>query len=65
MLVSGGNEDPPQNWRALNHSVAVNKLLGYENRVALTARKTHIPTPEALEQELLFLEFFLKYAPQD
>ena len=60
VLVSGGTEDPPQNWRALNHLVAVNKLLGYENRVALTSRVGHIPTPEALELELAFLEFWLK-----
>jgi len=60
VLVSGGTEDPPRNWRALNHLVALNKLLGYENRVALTARKTHRPTPEALELELAFLEYWLK-----
>jgi hypothetical protein len=60
VLVSGGTEDPPQNWRALNHLRAVNKLLGYDNRVAMTARKGHIPTPEALELELAFLEYWLK-----
>jgi dienelactone hydrolase len=60
VLVSGGTEDPPQNWRALNHLVAVNKLLGYEHRVALTRRQGHIPTPEALELELAFLEYWLK-----
>jgi len=60
VLVSGGTEDPPRNWRALNHLVALNKLLGYENRVALTSRKTHRPTPEALELELAFLEYWLK-----
>lgn len=61
ILVSGGTEDPPRNWRALNHLVAVNKLLGFENRVALTARATHVPTPEALEIELNWLEYWLKY----
>lgn len=60
VLVSGGTEDPPQNWRALNHLVAVNKLLGYDNRVAMTKRQGHIPTPEALELELAFLEYWLK-----
>jgi dienelactone hydrolase len=60
VLVSGGTEDPPQNWRALNHLVAVNKLLGYEQRVALTSRPTHVPTPESLELELAFLEYWLK-----
>ena len=60
VLVSGGTEDPPRNWQALNHLVALNKLLGYEHRVAMTARTSHIPTAEALEVELAFLEFWLK-----
>jgi hypothetical protein len=60
VLVSGGTEDPPQNWRALNHLISINKFLGYENRVAMTARKTHVPTAEALEIELAFLEYWLK-----
>jgi hypothetical protein len=59
-LVSGGAEDPPERWQALNHSIAVNKLLGYENRVAMTNRKTHAPTLESNEQIYLFLEHFLK-----
>jgi len=61
VLVSGGTEDPPRNWRALNHLVELNRRLGRENRVALTQRKSHVPTPEALELELRFLEYFLKY----
>lgn len=60
VLVSGGTEDPPRNWQALNHLVALNKLLGYEHRVCMTARTGHIPTAEALELELAFLEFWLK-----
>ncbi len=60
VLDSGGTEDPPENWRALNHIVAVNDLLGDKNRVAMTARPRHIPTPEALELELAFLEYCLK-----
>src|SRR5712691_6897868 len=63
VLVSGGVQDPPRNWQALNHLVAVNNLLGYKNRTFLTARKTHVPTAEALELELAFLEYFLKHAP--
>jgi dienelactone hydrolase len=63
VLVSGGVQDPPRNWQALNHLVAVNTLLGHKNRAFLTARKTHVPTAEALELELVFLEYFLKYAP--
>ncbi len=60
VLVSGGTEDPPRNWIALNHLVDVNRVLGYENRAALTSRKTHVPTPKALELELAFLEYWLK-----
>jgi hypothetical protein len=59
-LVSGGVQDRPRNWKALNHLVAVNHVLGHEHRVALTARPTHVPTPEALELELAFLEYWLK-----
>ncbi len=61
VLVAGGTEDPPQNWRALNHVVTVNKILGHANRVAMTQRQTHVPTPEALEKTLMFLEYHLKY----
>ena len=60
VLASGGTEDPPRNWTALNHLVAVNELLGHKQRVALTARSGHIPTAEALELELAFLEYWLK-----
>jgi dienelactone hydrolase len=59
-LVSGGSEDPPQRWEALNHTVAVNKLLGFSDRVAMTNRKGHTPTPESNEQIYLFFEHFLK-----
>ncbi|HEX5105698.1 MAG TPA: prolyl oligopeptidase family serine peptidase [Pirellulaceae bacterium] len=59
VLVSGGTEDPPRNWVALNHLVAVNDLLGVKNRVAMTARKSHVPTADALELELAFLEYWL------
>jgi hypothetical protein len=60
VLVSGGTEDPPRNWQALNHLVAINTLLGHPRRVAMTARPTHVPTPEALAMELAFLEYWLK-----
>ena len=65
VLVSGGVQDPPRNWQALNHLVAVNTLLGHKDRAFLTARKSHVPTAGALELELAFLEYFLKHAPQD
>jgi rhamnogalacturonan endolyase len=63
VLVSGGTEDPPRNWRALNHLIAVNELLGKPQRVAMTARPSHVPTPEALALELAFLEYWLKANP--
>jgi len=63
VLVGGGVQDPPKNWIALNHLVAVNKVLRHKDRAFLTARATHIPTPAALELEVGFLEYFLKYAP--
>jgi hypothetical protein len=59
-LVSGGSEDLPKRWQALNHAVAVNKFLGYKNRVAMTNRKGHSPTEESNEQIYLFFEHVLK-----
>jgi hypothetical protein len=59
-LVSGGAEDPPARWRALNHTVAVNRLLGYRHRVAMTNREGHSPTPESNEQIYRFFEYYLK-----
>ena len=59
-LVSGGSEDTPERWKALNHAVAVNKFLGYEDRVAMTSREGHAPTDESNEQMRLFFERFLK-----
>ena len=59
-LVSGGSEDPPSRWLPLNHTVAVNELLGHENRVAMTNRETHGPTPESNEVLYRFFEHFLK-----
>jgi hypothetical protein len=59
-LVSGGSEDTPARWVALNHAVAVNKLLGYEGRVGMTNRKDHPQTAEVNEVVYLFFEHFLK-----
>ncbi len=58
-FVSGGSEDTPSRWIALNHTVAVNRLLGYDNRVGMANRKGHSITPEANEQICLFFEHFL------
>lgn len=58
-LVSGGAEDFPARWIALNHAVAVNDFLGFKNRVAMTNRPEHSPNPESNEQAFAFLEFVL------
>ena len=59
-LVSGGAEDTLKRWKALNHSVAVNTLLGYTNRVAMTNRKSHSPTSESNDHVYAFFDYFLK-----
>ena len=61
-LVSGGSEDPPSRWIALNHLVAVNRLLGYRERVAMTNRPTHRPTSGSNADLYSFFERFLKRA---
>lgn len=60
LLVSGGSEDFPARWVALNHSIAVNRLLGYEHRVAMTNRPLHPPTAESNDQIYSFFEHFLR-----
>jgi dienelactone hydrolase len=59
-LVSGGSEDGPERWKALNHAIAVNDLLGARNRVAMTNRKGHTPTDESNELLYHFFEYTLK-----
>jgi dipeptidyl aminopeptidase/acylaminoacyl peptidase len=61
-LVSGGSEDRPERWKSLNHAVAINALLGYTDRVAMTNREGHSPTVESNEQLYRFFEHFLKPA---
>lgn len=58
-LVSGGSEDPPRRWEPLNHTIEVNRVLGYENRVAMTNRPDHSPNDESNEVIYLFFEHFL------
>lgn len=58
-LVSGGAQDPPEHWVALNHAIRVNKFLGRENRVAMTNRDGHRPTAESNEAMYTFFEHFL------
>ena len=60
VLVSGGTADRPERWLALKHLVSVNKLLGYENRVAMTNRETHAPNSESNQQIYHFFEWWLK-----
>jgi hypothetical protein len=59
-LVSGGSEDAPKRWIPLNHTIAVNRLLGHSNRVAMTNRPEHSPNAESNEQIYAFFEHFLK-----
>lgn len=61
-LVSGGAEDPPKRWLALNHAITVNKLLGFHGRVAMTNREKHEPNGESNEQIYRFFEYWLKQA---
>jgi hypothetical protein len=59
-LVSGGSSDPVVRWIPLNHTIAVNNLLGYKNRVAMTNRSEHSPNAESNELLYAFFEWFLK-----
>lgn len=62
-LVSGGGpegQDGPEHWIALNHTVRINRILGFEGRVAMTLRNGHDPTPEANEQAYQFLQYYLQ-----
>lgn len=58
-LVSGGAEDAPQRWEALNHSIAVNDLLGVKQRVGMTNRPLHDPNEASNEVIYKFFEHFL------
>ncbi len=58
-LVSGGAEDTAARWSVLTHAIAVNQLLGYEQRVAMTNRPKHDPTEESNAVLYRFLEHFL------
>ena len=59
-LVSGGSEDGPHRWEALNHAIAVNDLLGVKNRVAMTNRPDHSPNEKSNGVIYNFFEHFLK-----
>jgi len=59
-LVSGGAVDPPARWRALNHLVRVNALLGVSQRVGMTNRPDHSPNADSNAVIWGFFEHFLK-----
>lgn len=59
-LVSGGSSDPVERWIPLNHTVAINKLLGFENRVAMSNRPDHAPNEKSNKIAYAFFEYFLK-----
>jgi len=59
-FVSGGSEDLAERWKPLNHLIATNKLLGFDNRVGLSTRKTHSPTEESNDALYAFFEWVLK-----
>ena len=58
-LVSGGAEDRTVRWQALTRVNEVYALLGAPNRVALSTRPAHDPTPLSNEQICSFFERFL------
>jgi hypothetical protein len=59
-LVSGGSEDRAKRWVPLNHSIAVNRILGHSDRVAMTNRAAHSPTTESNAQIYAFFEHCLR-----
>ena len=58
-LVSGGFSDGPERWIALNHTIRINRLLGFENRVAMSNRLKHDPNPESNEILYDFFNWYL------
>ncbi len=58
-LVSGGSEDPPHRWKALNHSREINRLFGHSDRVAMHNRPDHGPNAESNEVIYQFFEKWL------
>ena len=59
-LVSGGSEDGPHRWEALNHTIAINDLLGVKHRVGMTNRPDHSPNEKSNRVICNFFENFLK-----
>jgi hypothetical protein len=63
-LVSGGSEDPVERWIPLNHTRKINRMLGYEDRVAMSNRPQHTPDPESNAIIYAFFQHFLQNQPQ-
>lgn len=59
-LVSGGSEDDPARWVPLNHTIAVNRLLGHTHRVGMTNRPEHAPNAESNAAIYDFFSHFLQ-----
>ena len=62
-LASGGAEDTPERWKSLRHAIEVNRMLGYSDRVGMTNRPAHDPTPESNEVIYRFFEYWLGRSP--
>lgn len=62
-LVSGGAEDPPERWKALNRVAEVYRLLGFPRRLGLTSRPDHDPSEASNAQIVAFFEFHLTPPP--
>lgn len=58
-LVSGGTADLPERWAALNQTIAVNRILGFDNRVGMTNRAPHAPMEASNEQIYRFFQWWL------
>ena len=54
--VSGGAEDPPERWAALDPLVEINRLLGAHGRVSMTNRKDHNPNDASNAEIYAFFE---------
>lgn len=61
-LVSGGAEDPVSRWQALNHTLEINRILGFNDRVAMTNRPDHSPNEDSNE---MIYQFFIRHLATD
>lgn len=59
-LVSGGSEDPPKRWQALNRTREVYALFGEEEHVAMTNRPEHAPNARSNAVIYAFFERYLR-----